>query len=89
MEEIKKILRKANLLFECESQWKQAKTIPFSAVQRKQIYGEIIEDEIDRITSSGRYHFHYKSADEELADLKKALELLDKNAEDLSKRSKE
>lgn len=89
MEEINKILEKANLLFECESRWKQEKTIPFSAVQRKKVYGEIIGDEIDRITSSGRYHFHYKSADEELADLKKALDLLDKNAEELSKREKE
>ena len=80
MEEINKILEKANLLFECESRWKQVKTIPFSADQRKKVYGEIIGDEIDRITSSGRYHFHYKSADEELADLKKTLELLDKNA---------
>ena len=80
MEEINKILEKVNLLFECESRWKQVKTIPFSAVQRKKVYGEIIGNEIDRITSSGRYHFHYKSADEELADLKKALELLDKNA---------
>ena len=79
MEEIDKILEKANLLFQCKSQWKQVRTTPFSAIQRKDVYGKIMGDEIDRITSSGRYHFHYKSADEELDDLKRAIQLLEKN----------
>ena len=89
MEEINKILEIANLLFECERQWEQVKTTPFSATQRKNVYGKIVGDEIDKIVFSGRYHFHYKSADEELADLKMALELLDKNIEYISKQSKE
>ena len=81
MKEIEKILEKANLLFECKKSWDDfSKGRLFSAIERKSVYGEIIHKEIDQIKQSGRHNFHYRSAEEELADLQKALQLLDENA---------
>ena len=90
MKEIEKILEKSNLLFECENTWREfSKGRLFSAIERKSVYGEIIHKEIGQIKKSGRYNFHYKSAEEELADLQKALQLLDENAKELSNSSKD
>ncbi len=83
MEEIDNILRKANLLFECESQWEQANCVPFSATKRTAIYSDIISKEIKRIRFSGKYDYHYRSANEEIADLERAIKLLEKNAKEL------
>ena len=90
MQEIEKILEKANLLFECKHTWREfSKGRLFSAIERKSVYGEIIHKEIGQIKKSGRYNFHYTSAEEELMDLNKAIELLDKNAEELSNTAKD
>ena len=81
MEEIKRILQKADLLTACEDNWKEfSRGKLFSAKDRSTVYGKIINGEIKRIKSSGCFNFHYTSADEELDDLQKVLGLLDENA---------